>query len=455
MKRTAERQMSGRGIQWQIGVYFGSLWLALGLAAPGGGIAAVPVQFYLKDRLHLGPQELALFGAITSIPLYLGFAFGFLRDRWRPFGLRDRGYFLLAAPLALATYLWLATRTATFSGLVIALLAATLLFQVLSTATQALATQVAQRELMTGRLSALSWVAQVAPGVIAAVMGGWMVQRVSASGIFAMAAASTALFLVQSLRQPQIIRMDETERTEDAETSLRALCRLLRHRPIWPAAAILCLWNFSPASHTPIFYHLTEKAGVSSEAYGIYLCLYSVSCIPTALLYGRICRRLPLRRLLQWATALAVLQVPFYLLCHSPFQAMVAALVTGLMCGFAHVAFADLLMRSCPEGLEGTANGLAGSGIAFAIKSGDLLGSWLYLQGGFALTVLATLLAALMIVPLLRFVPRSLAPRGKRAHLPRCGCGSNSAPFPKPPFPLAPPSASERYRREWPCCGKE
>jgi hypothetical protein len=43
----------------------------------------------------LEAHELAEFRLVAAIPLYLSFVFGFIRDMWNPFGMRDRGFMLL------------------------------------------------------------------------------------------------------------------------------------------------------------------------------------------------------------------------------------------------------------------------------------------------------------------------------------------------------------------------
>ena len=63
--------------------------LTLGLAEPTG-LVSLPLLFWLKDGLGLTPQSVAVFEAVALAPLYFGFLFGFLRDRWRPLGRNDR-----------------------------------------------------------------------------------------------------------------------------------------------------------------------------------------------------------------------------------------------------------------------------------------------------------------------------------------------------------------------------
>src|SRR5258708_27288806 len=69
-------------MQWEVLSYFAILNVAVGLGS-AAGIAAIPISYFLKDSLHLSPVRLAVFIAIVSTPVCVGFVFGFIRDRWR------------------------------------------------------------------------------------------------------------------------------------------------------------------------------------------------------------------------------------------------------------------------------------------------------------------------------------------------------------------------------------
>jgi len=193
------------------------------------------------------------------------------------------------------------------------------------------------------------------------------------------------------------------------EKGFAAITRLIRHRPLWPAAAIYFLWNFGPGWGTPMFYHLTEHVGISSELFGTFTALQSLFFLPTTLLYGFLCTRAPLSRLLWWGTIVAILQGPIMFLAQGPASTIMVAILYGLSGGFATAAYIDLIMRSCPKGLEGTAMMMANTSMfAIAGTAGNLLGSWIYSTGGFASAVIITTLATALIVPVLRAVPPAL-----------------------------------------------
>ena len=104
-----------------------------------------------------------------------------------------------------------------------------------------------------------------------------------------------------------------------------------------------------------MFYHLTEHVRISSELFGTFTALQSLFFLPTSLLYGFLCTRAPLSRLLWWGTIVAILQGPIMFLAMGPTSTIIVAILYGLFGGFATAAYIDLIMRSCPKGLEGTA----------------------------------------------------------------------------------------------------
>ena len=388
--------------------YFLILFLAGGLGAPTG-IAAIPITYFLKDALHLSPVELAMFVAIASIPAYFGFVPGFIRDRFRPRPMGDRAYLLFGAIVALGAYLYLGLALIDYRSLLYVTVVASIAYLIIIAAAQALMTGVAQAHLMSGRLSVVSGVGTYVPAVISALLGGWMVAHLPPRATFILAAGVTGLIAVQSFwRLGAVIEFEHTE--IHAESGLAAIKRLARHRPIWPAALIFFLWNFGPGWQTPMFYHLTEAVKVSSQLFGTFTAMQWLFFIPSAVLYAPLCRRFTLASLLWWGTLVAILQGPIMFFAQSPASAIAVAVLYGLFGGFPTAAYVDLIIRSCPKGLEGTGLMLAvTTTLSVASNAGNVLGSWIYARGGFASAVIITTLATALIVPVLWWVPREMS----------------------------------------------
>jgi MFS family permease len=399
-----------------IALYFGALLLFNGLGDPTG-LLTLPLLFHLKDNLGLGAQAVAFFQALILIPSYCAFLFGLWRDSWQPPG-GDRGYLMFAAPVAVGCYLWLMAGGMSYGLLLAGTLGAMVAYQVLDVSMDALITRVAKREGMTGRLSALSETMDTVVTVVAMLVGGWMAAQCSLRTAFGVAAVFSGFIFLQALLRPAAVFDDLVPvRAEGAGPRHPTLSRFLRTKALWPATAILLLYNFSPGWGTPFFYYVTEDAGLFSEAFGLVRAVHYAAMIVSAAVYGVLCTRVPLRRLLWWAVAINVFPGFLFLLISGPVVAVIVSLIVGAVAGFANVALFDLLRRSCAWGLEGSGTALGASAFGIAGVAGDLLGAWLYEQGGFVLCLVLDALATMAIFPVLRFVSPAIVatPDGERA----------------------------------------
>jgi len=382
-----------------------------GLADPDG-LVSLPVLFTLKEQLGQPPQAVAIFEAVVFVPACFSFAFGLLRDRWRPFGLGDRGYLVLVAPLAGACYGFLTTGPVSYTKLLVVVVATAVLFQLLDTVIEALMTAVAQYHLMSGRLSALTEAVEVVPRVTAMLVGGWMATHVSVQASFAVAAACSAAIAGLAAWRPESVFAHEMpcrgHAAECANVERPSWKHLLRHRPYLPAVVVLALYNFSPGWSTPLLYYFVDEVSITGSGFGAYKAATFAAAAAASIAYGLMCQRIELGRLLVWSVGLNVFPALLLLAVGGSGSAVAAALVVGFVSGFAYVAFFDLLRRSCPRGLEGAGTAAGFSLFTLSGSAGDLLGAWMYERGEFVAALVIDAVATLLILPVLRYLPRSL-----------------------------------------------
>ncbi|HLK56294.1 MAG TPA: MFS transporter [Chthonomonadaceae bacterium] len=388
----------------------GCLVLVNSLTSPSG-IPAIPLQFYLKDRLHLSPDAIALFGLVSGIPLYLSFVFGFVRDRWSPFRLGDRGHFLFFAPLAAAVYFWIPSGGMGWKPLLAGIMLVTALYRMLAGAQTGLIASMARRDGTTGAFSALSTSLITLSAVAAPLLGGWLTARFGAPSVYPITALGALLLFGLALRGSRSVFQQPKSPAEGPARrpggEWAEIKRLLCYRPLWPALLICALWQFSPGFQTPLFFHLTGTIGLRAESYGQFLAAFNLALMAVMALYGPLCRRIDFARILRWGTWIAIPQMLLLLCIHSPLQAMLCAVLMGVMAGTAAAAYFDLLVRSCPPGLEGTGM-MLGSAVSFlAVRGADVVGTWLYQRGCFSWCALATVAVCACIVPALSLLPRS------------------------------------------------
>jgi energy-converting hydrogenase Eha subunit C len=396
----------------QVYLYFAPLTVLLYLVLPDNWLLDITTSFMMKNQLHASASEVASFRLLTAIPVYLAFLFGFTRDLWSPFGQRDRGYFLLFAPLSAGALLWMAYSPLSYGRLFAGMLLVMVSFRFVSAAYQGLLALVGQEQLMSGRLSALwntfSWL----PAVFGAYASGYLTENLQPRQTFTLVAALSLAIGLLGLTKPRAVFDHTYDRPQALGASfIQDIRRLGRHKPIYPAVVIMFLYQFAPGASTPLQFYLSEKLHAPDAIYSDHLAIFLASNIPMFLLYGYLCKKVPLSKLLWWGTFITIPQAIPYALIHTPTQALIAAVPIGLMGGIAQAAYSDLAMRSCPPGLQGTLMMLVAGVWVLSFRASDLLGSWIYSADpihGFLYCVLTTIAVYSLIVPMLFLIPKGL-----------------------------------------------
>lgn len=400
----------------RIFLYLGVLIVLLAFGAPSGGLIDIPVSFLLKNKLQLSAHEVASFRLIAAVPLYLSFVFGFIRDIWNPFGMRDRGLMLLFGSVSAALYVLFAFVAVSYMTLLIAVFVLTSSFLFVQSAQNALTAVVGQQHAMTGQISAAWNIFLSIPTVGALLAGGVLSSLLEEQGadqaarlLFLVGAAIMGTVAFYSLWRPREVFDDADAEHLAGRPPIESLKTLARHWPIYPALLIWLLWNFAPGSTTPLQYHLQNELHASDAQWGAWNAIFAASFIPTFIVYGVLCKRFALKTTLLWGTIIAVPQMIPLLFIHSTTGALIAAAPIGLMGGIATGAYADLIIRSCPRGLQGTTLMLANSLYFVVSRFGDLLGTHLYDHyGNFSVCVISITIVYALILPALLMVPKHL-----------------------------------------------
>jgi MFS family permease len=410
---TASQPGQGKGNRaTRVYLYFAPLMLLVVLATPRTPLVNISVSFMLKNQLHASPSEVALFLFLTALPTYLSFPFGLARDRWNPFGLRDRGFLLLFAPVTALVYACMAHSGLSFMGLFAGMLMAEVTFQFVAAAYNGLMALVAQEQLMSGRLASLLGMIAMLPAVAGALASGWLVEHVTPGHTFLVVAALTLGVALVGMWKPRAVFEHAYDQPVARGADLLGdVRRLLRHKAIYPSLLINFLAQFNPGMGTPMQYYITDRLHAPDGVYGYYSAIFAASFIPVFLLYGWLCKRARLRTLLWLGTFILIPQTVPLALIHTGGQALLLAVPLGLMGGLAVAAYNDLAMRSCPPGLQGTFMMLV-TGVIFLSNSGsNVLGAAIYSASpsrGFLYDVIATVMFTAAILPVLKLIPRDL-----------------------------------------------
>lgn len=400
----------------RIFLYCCPLILMIGLGAPWHGLIDVPVIFFLKNRLHLSAHQLAEFRLFAAIPLYLAFVFGFVRDQWSPLGRRDRGYFMVFGLVTAALYAGLAFTPISYGALLAGIIIITCSFLLVFSAENGLFSTIAQQHVMSGQMSTVWNIVLSVPGFLAFFFGGLLSDQLegqhapqAARTLFLVGAAIMVGIAAYGLSRPKVVYDNVRSERPPAATPWSDARRLVRYWPVYPALFIWFLWSFAPGGQTVLQYYLSDTLHASDAEWGAYNAIFSASFIPTFIAYGFLCRRFSLRTLLFWGTIIGIPQFIPLMFIPTAQAALIAAVPIGLMGGVASAAYWDLIIRSCPPGLQGAM--MLGSTAVYwlAGRFGDLWGTDLYERfGGFAPVAWITTGVYALILPVLLTVPSRL-----------------------------------------------
>jgi predicted MFS family arabinose efflux permease len=299
-----------------------------------------------------------------------------------------------------------------------------------ASAQNGLTSMIGRQHAISGQISAVWNIFMSLPALAAYLIGGHLSDLLeethadrAARILFLVGAAIMGLVALFGAWRPRSVFDNVRFEPQTRGHFLQDLGRLARHWPVYPALLIWLLWNFAPGSVTPLQYHLQNVLNARDAQWGEWNAIFSAAFIPTFLLYGVLSRSYPLRTLLLWGTLVAIPQLTPLLFMSSVTGALFAAVPIGLMGGVATAAYLDLIIRSCPPGLEGTTLMMSVGLNWVASRLGDVLGTLLYDRyGGFSACVIAITVVYALILPILLMVPEGLvATRDEEAGKPRLG----------------------------------
>lgn len=401
--------------RWRILGYCGVIVVALNFITPVAGIHIIPLSFILKNRLHLSASALATFTLWVGLPAYFSFAFGIVRDFWSPFGRGDRGYFILFGALSALLFAAFAFLPVSQISLFAVAVLSTVSFLFLWSGWNGLSATIGQQHAMSGQMSALwnfAGTSAITASIFLSGVFSGKLETLSTQGavrvLFFVVAAIMAIIAALGFWKPAAV-YDGLRRGGAESDFLADMKRLVRHWPLYPALTIWLLWNFSPGTQTVLQYYMSNALHASDAQWGAYNAIFFGVSIPAFALFGFLSSRLSLQTLLWIGAALGTTQMLPLLFIHSAGGVLIAAVPIGLSGGIATAAYLDLLIRSCPKGLEGSMMMLSWSMYAIVTNFGNLWGTNLYeYHGGFVACVIATTLVYALVLPVILLVPKRL-----------------------------------------------
>jgi len=390
------------------------LMLVLGLSlllSNSTGLAILPLQYLLKDRMHLGATAIAGFFALAAAAWYAKPLAGMLSDSVPLWGTRRRSYLLGSSALVILLWGLLDVLPRRYGPILWAMAGVNAMCVILSSVAGGMIVEAGRRSGLTGRLSVLRTLVLGAAGLAAGPVGGFLAARA-----FGWTCATEAILFL--LLIPAVAwLLPEPRAASRAGAALVDLRRqfgaMRRCRPLWIAAAFLFLDQLSPGFGMPLFFYQTETLKFSSQFIGNLGLIAGLGGVAGVVLYGVLCSRVPLNRMLAGGIVFSAAGSLLYLGYHSQRAALGIEAANAFLSAGVAIALLDLAARATPRGSEALCYSLLMSAANLGVSLANVSGSWLYEKQHVPLPNLIWINAVTSALPLLAL---PLIPRALMAH---------------------------------------
>ena len=358
--------------------YFGMVFVVEGIGQTDG-IIAQPLIYYFKEVHSWTPVQVTAALTAFNFPWIIKPIYGLVSDFVPLFGYRRKSYLILASLVATSAYL-LAAHTEAPSQLVFVLLLTAYAMAIASTLCGALLVENGQRYATSGAFVNQQWLWFHIAAMSSSLIGGLLVQKLSPAGALHGAALIAGIAPLMIVFGTWFLVHEEKRSVDLPELKLaaRSLLAAVRIRSLWIVALFLFLYSFSPAFHTPLYYHMTDSLHFSQGYIGILGAISSAGSVCGALMYRRCLAELTSKRLLQLSIVLGTATTASFVLLFNETTAAVLNFCAGVSAMIALVASLTLAADYCPKRSEGFTFAALMSITNLASALSDNVGALLY-----------------------------------------------------------------------------
>lgn len=354
----------------QLALLFGVIYFVQGMGDPTTGLVSQPDEALLRQWGQTA-DNIALFGALLSLPWCLKPLFALLSDVVPLRGSHRKNYLLIASAVAAVGFLWLhlmPVQVGAERRLLSWLTLATVGVIFGDVVIDGLMIETGQPLGLTGRLQSVQWASIYGGTILTGIFGGVLSQHhqqklgfLLCSVMMVATFVLTWLFVVEPPRRT-------TVSWRSAVPSLRGL---VGSRGFVAVGLFMFLWNFNLFCQPVLYLHTTGALGFPDELYGDMVAVGAAGSMLACLAYALYCRRVAMRWLIHLAIVAGIISNCAYLLLGSRSSALALSAFVGFTYMTASMVQTDLAARACTERMTSTvfATFMATCNIAGAVST--------------------------------------------------------------------------------------
>jgi len=337
------------------------------------GVIYEPLNYILKDHLHLTPGQASGFIALMSFPLLLKPLFGFVTDFVPIAGYRRKPHLVLSAILASAAFLGLAAQTQyAYWALLFPVTLSVFAMAFAEVVCGGLLVEDGKERQQTGAYQAIHIGSLYLSAMLVGVGGGWLTSHISFRWIFGVAG------LLPLIIAASVGWIQETPGVHSRSIATKSLMGFVKTKAFWMLCLTILLWNFYPFLGTVQFYYQSNILHLNPQWIGSLMTIGCVAGFLGSGAYWKFCRGKDIRIWVSWGPVGMAFVSLTYLFYFGPISVSVVESLFGFASVFFRLALLDLIARSCPADAEATSYALLLTCFDIAMYGSNAIGGKLY-----------------------------------------------------------------------------
>lgn len=350
----ASTSNQAKSVPGRLSAFFAITYISHGIASQFG-IISQPLQFFMKDGLHLNAAQVSSYLALMMLPWVLKPFYGVICDFVPFWGYRRKSYLWLANAVAASASVFIACSDSL--AIIVPALAVAAMGMAASTAvTVGLAVEQGRKDGKARVYFAQQTFFYYCALVAASISGGLLCRHLAPSlALHAAAGLAAAPPLVVSVLALRMVPEQKSSLDLEAlRASWFSLKASLRKRALWLAMLFVWCWDFSPSFGVPLYFHETDGLGFSQSLIGGLAAWNAGGMVLGTVIYASFIKSKPLTTQLLLAVSLGTASTLAYLMLSSPASAVLLELGRGIANMIGILAVYALASEVCPARMEVT-----------------------------------------------------------------------------------------------------
>lgn len=361
-----------------------------------GGIAGVPLSYYLKETLKMSPSALMYIGAFTSLAWLVKPAIGFAIDN---FGFKRKTWILSAILIDILSALFIGFWTLPIGFLVTVLMLSNWNTAFRDVAVDGIMVCEGKKNKLTEKIQSVQWIAITVAGMISALLGSFLAEKNISYHIGFL--LLIPFYFIGIIGAYKYTEEKTCTQREKFKTALNKYKVLFQNKTFLWVCLFLFLYKYSPSFGMPLWYIERDIFGWSKMFIGIVGLIGSIFSIIGMILFYKFSSKIKnLKKWLFYSVFVGGFSALAYLYFTSVTD-IIYGIIFSLIGMFIHLLIMTFMANNCIEGLESSSFAMLCSVSNLAGTASAISGAWLYPLVGLKWLIILSATTSFLCLPLI------------------------------------------------------